>query len=101
MHQRLAAPDSAADADDFIDTADRAIERDAVEALDDLRTGSSDAEDAATARERIDARCGHRQQRRTARVERQDRGADLYPLGNRSQEAHEAGRVKPVQFGGP
>jgi hypothetical protein len=72
-----------------------------VKALDHLRSGRPDAEYAAAAGQRIDPGGGHGQQRRAARVERQDGRADLDPLGDRGEESHHAGAVEPVELRDP
>ena len=51
--------------------------------------------------QRVDARRGHREERRGARVDGQDRRADLDALGERGEVAHEARAVEAVGLGDP
>src|SRR5882757_4236724 len=73
----FAAPDLTADVDDLAGAAHRGVERDAMEALDHLRTGRPDAEPEPPVGDVVDAGRRHGEQRRGARVDRHDAGAEL------------------------
>ncbi len=97
----LALPHLVADVDDLARPAERRLVGHAVEALDHLRARRAQAEDAAAVAHRVDAGGGHGDERRRARVDRQDGRADLDRLGGGGQVAHEAGRVVAVGLGHP
>ena len=99
--RRLAGPDLAADVDDLARAGEGAVVGHAVEALDHLGARGSEAEDAAPARNGIDAGGRHGDQRGCAAVDGQNGGADLDALGLGGQEAHEARRVEAVGLGHP
>ena len=99
--RRLAGPDRAADLDDLAGAGQGAVVGHAVEALDDLGARGAEAEDAAAARQGVDAGRRHGDERRRARVDGQDGRADLEALGLGGQVAHEARGVVAVGLGDP
>ena len=97
--QPLAAPDRTADLDDLPGPADRGVVRHAVPALDDLRPGRAEAEDEPPVGHVVQARGGHRGQRRGAGVQLQDARGDIDPLGLGRDVAELADRVEAVGLG--
>ena len=101
LEGRLSAPHVPADLDDLARPTERRGVGDAVEALDHLGPGRAEAEVEASVAERVDARGRHREERRGARVDGQDRRADLDALGEGGEVAHEARAVEAVGLGDP
>ena len=99
--RRLAGPHSAADLDDLAGASQGAVVGHAVEALDDLGARGAQAEDAAAAREGVDAGRRHGDERGRTRVDGQDGRADLEALRLGRQVAHEARGVVAVGLGDP
>ena len=81
--------------------AERRVVGHAVEALDHLGPGCAEAQDETPPRELVDADRRHGQERRSARVERQDARADLRLLRHRGQEPHGGDRIGGVSLAGP
>ena len=96
--QPLPPPHLPADLDDLPGPADRRVVGHPVPALDHLRTGGADAEREPAARHVVQARRGHRGQRRRPRVQLEDAGGDLQPLRPRRDEAELADRVEAVRL---
>ncbi len=94
-------PDHAAGFDVLLDPLHRLVVPHAVEAFDDLRTAGPEAEHEASVTDVIAARSSHRHQRRCARVDVDDAGADLDPLGLGGEVADLADRVEAVRLGDP
>ena len=101
VHQPVAPPHRAADLDDLSGARQWRVVGHAVEPLDHLGTGRSQAQDAAPLRELVDADRRHGQECRGARVEGQDARADLRPLRDRGQEPHGGHGVGAVGLARP
>ncbi len=97
--QRLTPPDLAADLDRLPGPADRRVEGNAMEALDDLGSRGADAELEASVGQVVQAGRGHRQQRRGTRVQLQDPGRDVRLRGPGGHVTETADRVEAVQLG--
>ena len=100
-HWRGGPDASPYDLDDLAGAAQRAGVGDAVEALDDLRPRSAQAQHRAPGRDVVET--GDRLQQRPggAREDVEDARADLDLLGLRSQVAHQRGGVEAVGLGHP
>ncbi len=96
--QDLAAPDRPADLDQLAGPAHRRVVGDAVPALDHLRAGGAQAEGEPPAGHVVQARGGHRGQRRGATVDRQDPARDLQFPRPRGDEAKLADRVEGARL---
>ena len=101
LERCLTAPHVAADLDDLARPAERRGVGDAVEPLDHLWARRAEAEVEPPVAQRVDACGGHREERRGARVDGEDRRADLDALGERGEVAHEARAVEAVGLGHP
>nr|AHE14883.1 hypothetical protein asmbl_6 [uncultured bacterium] len=99
VDEPLAAPHLAAHLHDLACPLQRGVVGDAVPALHDLRAGGADPEGEPAVGDEVQARGGHRDQRRRAAVDRQDRAHQLEPLGDRGQVPQLAHRVERVHLG--
>ena len=95
----FAPPHLPADVDDLAGTAQRRVERHAVEALHHLRPGRADAQPEPAAGDVVEARGRHRQKRRGADVDRDDAGTEFDRRRLGRQEAELTDRVVGVGLG--
>ncbi len=99
VHHGFPPPHLAADVYHLAGAAQRRVVEDTVEALDHLWPGRAEPEPEPPPGDEVQARGGHRGQRRGTGVELQDGGGDLQPAGPRRDEAELADRVKGVRLG--
>jgi hypothetical protein len=93
------APHLSADFHDLAGAADRGIERDAVKALHHQRPGRADPEPESAVGDEIQARRGHRQQRRGADVDGKHPRGQFDGVGLGSQIPELADGVEGVRLG--
>ena len=94
-------PDHATDLDDLTSPHHRPVVLHAMEALDHLRAGRSEAEHATPAGELVETRRGHREEGRCTGIDGQDSGSEPDRLGASREVAQQAHRVEAVCLGDP
>ena len=101
VHDDLSPPDRTTDLHDLALTAEGLVVLHAVEPLDDLRAGRTEAEDEAPARDCVEPGSGHRDRAGGAAVDVEDARTELHGVGLRSEVTEDRHGVEAVKLRHP
>ena len=101
VHHDLSSPDRTTDLHDLALTAEGLVVLHAVEPLDDLRAGRTEAEDEAPARDCVEPGSGHRDRAGGAAVDVEDARTELHGVGLRSEVTEDRHGVEAVKLRHP
>ena len=101
MHHDLSSPDRTTDLHNLALTAEGLVVLHAMEPLDDLRAGRTEAEDEAPARDCVEPGGGHGDRAGGAAVDVEDARTELHGVGLRSEVTQDRHGVEAVEFRHP